>query len=89
MTKRLHVLVHMGTKETYGAQYIRMVGKLLYLTNLEQNNSYMVNVVSRFMSNSQEAHLDILKHIFKYLEGIMQTMGFNATKETTMWLKVI
>jgi hypothetical protein len=89
MTKRLHVLVHMGTKETYGTQYIRMVGKLLYLTNLKQNISYMVNVSSRFMSNPQEAHLDIVKHIFKYLKGVLQTMGFNTTKEMTMWSKTI
>jgi hypothetical protein len=79
----------MGKKETYATQYIRMVGKLLYLTNLKQNISYMVNVASRFMSNLREAHLDIVKHIFKYLKGVMQTMGFNATKETTMWLKNI
>ncbi len=89
MPKRFYVLIHMGTKETYGTQYIKMVGKLLYLTNLKQNINYMVNVSSRFMSSLQETHLDIVKHIFKYLKGVLQTMGFNTIKEMIMQSKNI
>jgi hypothetical protein len=41
----------------------------------------MINVASRFISNPQEAHLDIVKHIFKYLKGVLQTMGFNVVEK--------
>ncbi len=70
------MLIHMGTKETYGTQYIKMVGKLLYLTNLKQNINYMVNVSSRFMSNPQETHLDIVLNISRefYKPWVLNTI---------------
>lgn len=43
-------------------------GQVVIFDKLETNISYMVNVVSRFMSDPQEAHLDIVKHLFKYLK---------------------
>jgi len=48
-----------------------MGGNLIYLTNSRLDISYAVGVPSRFMSTSQEAHLKIVKHIFKYLKGTM------------------
>jgi transposase InsO family protein len=47
--------------------YRMLVGKLLFLTKTRPDITYAVNVVSRFMQNPQEAHLQAAKHILRYL----------------------
>ena len=43
--------------------YRMLVGKLLFLTKTRPDLTYAVSVVSRFMQNPQDAHLQAAKHI--------------------------
>ena len=43
--------------------YRMLVGKLLFLTKTHPDLTYAVSVVSRFMQNPQDAHLQAAKHI--------------------------
>jgi hypothetical protein len=62
-----------------------MAGNLRYLTNSRLDISYAVGVASRFMSTSQEAHLKIVKHIFKYLKGtIVQGVYYRKGDENVI-----
>ena len=47
--------------------YRMLVGKLLFLTKTRPDLAYVVSVVSRFMQNPQETHLQAAKHILRYL----------------------
>jgi hypothetical protein len=47
--------------------YRMLVGKLLFLTKTCPDITHAVSVVSRFMQNPQEAHLQAAKHILRYL----------------------
>lgn len=51
--------------------YCQLVGKLIYLTNTRPNLSFAVGLVSRFMSQPQQAHWDAAIHILKYISGTM------------------
>ena len=47
--------------------YRMLVGKLLFLTKTRPDLTYAVSLVSRFMHNPQEAHLQAAKHILRYV----------------------
>lgn len=47
--------------------YRMLVGKLLFLTKTRPDITHAVSVVSRFMQNPQEAHLQVAKHILRYI----------------------
>ena len=47
--------------------YRMLVGKLLFLTKTRPDITHAVSVVSRFMHNPQEAHLQAAKHILRYV----------------------
>ena len=47
--------------------YRMLVGKLLFLTKTRPDLTHAVSVVSRFMQNPQEAHLQAAKHILRYI----------------------
>ena len=47
--------------------YRMLVGKLLFLTKTRPDLIHAVSVVSRFMQNPQEAHLQAAKHILRYV----------------------
>ena len=47
--------------------YRMLVGKLLFLTKTRPDLTHAVSVVSRFMQNPQEAHLQAAKHILRYV----------------------
>lgn len=51
--------------------YCRMVGKLIYLTNTLPNLSFAIGLVSRFMQDPREDHLQATKHIFWYIKGTL------------------
>lgn len=53
MTKGLHLVANMKTKEVDATKYYKMVGKLIYLTNSRLDISFVVGVVSRFMAKPQ------------------------------------
>lgn len=49
--------------------YQKMVGKLIFLTDTRPDTSFAVSTVSRFMCKPQEPHLQIVKHVYRYLGG--------------------
>eukprot|EP00253_Pinus_taeda_P033116 PITA_33116 len=49
--------------------YRSMIGSLLYLTGTRPDIMHAVGIVGRFQANPKEAHLQVVKRIFKYLQG--------------------
>ena len=47
--------------------YRMLVGKLLFLTKTRPDISHAVSVVSRFMQEPHESHLQVAKHILRYV----------------------
>ncbi|XP_050915685.1 uncharacterized mitochondrial protein AtMg00810-like [Lathyrus oleraceus] len=49
--------------------YQRLVGRLIYLSITRSNISYVVSMVSQFMHNPKEIHLQVVHRILQYLKG--------------------
>jgi hypothetical protein len=49
--------------------YRSMVGKLVFLTNTRPDIAFSVNLVSRYMDKPEEAHLQAVKSILRYIKG--------------------
>eukprot|EP00253_Pinus_taeda_P034504 PITA_34504 len=49
--------------------YRSMIGSLLYLTGTRPDIRHAVGIVGRFQANPKETHLQVVKRIFKYLQG--------------------
>ena len=60
--------------------YRQLVGSLIYLTLSRPYISYPVGVVSRYMSNPKEPHLDAVMHILRYVKG---TINFGILYKET------
>ena len=56
-----------GTPPIDATLYRMLVGKLLFLTKTRPDITHAVSVVSRFMQNPQESHLQAAKHILRYI----------------------
>ena len=50
-------------------QYQRLVGKLIYLAHRRPDIAYVVGIVSQFMHNPQEEHMEAAMRIVRYLKG--------------------
>jgi hypothetical protein len=50
-------------------RYQRLVGKLIYLSHTRPDIAYAVSVVSQFMHNPSEDHIDAVIRILRYLKG--------------------
>jgi hypothetical protein len=50
-------------------RYQRLVGKLIYLSHTCPDIAYAVSVVSQFMHNPSEDHMDAVVRILRYLKG--------------------
>jgi hypothetical protein len=50
-------------------RYQRLVGKLIYLSHTRPDIAYAVSVVSQFMHNPSEDHMDAVIRILRYLKG--------------------
>ncbi|XP_016199060.1 uncharacterized protein LOC107640025 [Arachis ipaensis] len=50
-------------------QYQRLVGKLIYLSHTRPDIAYAVGVVSQFMHQPQENHMEAVMRIVRYLKG--------------------
>jgi hypothetical protein len=66
--------------------YQQMVGKLIFLTNTRYDIAFSVNLVARYMQAPQQAHLQAIQSIIRYIKGTTQTGLFysrNATLQLT------
>ena len=60
--------------------YRQLVGSLIYLTLTRPDISYVVGVVSRYMSNPKKPHLDAVRRILRYVKG---TINFGIQYKKT------
>ena len=51
-------------------RYQRLVGKLIYLSHTHPDIAYAVSVVSQFMHNLSEDHMDAVIRILRYLKSL-------------------
>ena len=57
---------HSGGKEVDSQ---RLVGKLIYLSHTRPNIAFSISLVSHFMHNLKEDHLQAVFRILRYLKG--------------------
>jgi len=50
-------------------QYQRLVGKLIYLAHTRPDIAYAVSVVSQFMHNLKDSHLQVVYRLLRYLKS--------------------
>src|SRR6202140_2807508 len=62
-----------------------MIGSLLYLTGTRPDIMHAMGIVGRFQANPKEAHLQVVKRIFKYLQGT-QNYGLWYPRDTNLTL---
>ncbi len=65
--------------------YRHIVASLIYMTITRPDLSYVVGVVNQFMQTPQKPHLDVVKHILRYIKHILQCRIFYEAKS---WLQV-
>ncbi|XP_057452007.1 secreted RxLR effector protein 161-like [Lotus japonicus] len=58
-----------GGMEVDATHYKQMVGSLMYLTATRPDLMFSVCLVSRFMENPTELHLQVVKRIMRYVKG--------------------
>ena len=49
--------------------YQRLLGRLIYLSHIKLNIAYVVSVISQFMHNPKEVHLEATNQVLQYLKG--------------------
>jgi hypothetical protein len=64
----LQLMSDMNSEPADLHHYCKLVGKLIFLTTTRPDLSYAVSTVSRYMSAPQQAHLEVVKHILRYLK---------------------
>ncbi|GAA0177186.1 hypothetical protein LIER_29668 [Lithospermum erythrorhizon] len=62
-----------GGKEVDIINYRSMIGSLLYLTASKSNIANSFGVCARYQSAPNESHLNLVKRIIKYVQGLCVT----------------
>ncbi len=60
--------------------YRCIVGSLIYMTTIRPDLSYVVGVVSQFMQTPRKPHLDLVRHILRYIKHTLQCGIFYEAK---------
>ncbi len=60
--------------------YRRIVGSLIYMTITTPYLNYAVGVVSQFMQTPRNPHLDVVRHILRYIKHTLQCGIFYEAK---------
>ena len=50
-------------------RFQKLVGKLIYLSHTRPDITYVVSIVSQFMHNPSEDHMDAIIRILRYLKS--------------------
>jgi hypothetical protein len=68
MPPGLLLITDMDSPPTDPHHYSQIVGKLIFLTTTRPDIAYAVSSVSRYLSSPQQAHLNAVYHILRYLK---------------------
>ncbi len=60
--------------------YRCIVGSLIYMTITRPDLNYAVGVASQFMQTPQKPHLDVVRHILRYIKHTVQCEIFYEAK---------
>jgi hypothetical protein len=60
--------------------YKRIVGNLIYMTITRPYLNYAVRVVSQFMQTPRKPHLDVVRHILRYIKHTLHCGIFYEAK---------
>ena len=66
--------------------YQRLVGRLIYLAHTRPNIAYSVSVISQFMHDPREPHLQVAYRVLHYLKGNLGK-GILFKKNNTLTLE--
>jgi Reverse transcriptase (RNA-dependent DNA polymerase)/Integrase core domain len=58
-----------SSKSVNKERYQRLVGKLIYLSHTRPDIAYAVSIISQFMHNPAEEHMEAVMRIIRYLKG--------------------
>ena len=67
--KNVKLDVNRSNKSVNKERYQRLVGKLIYLSHTRPDIAYAVSIVSQFMHNPAEEHMEAVMRIIRYLKG--------------------
>jgi len=65
--------------------YQKLIGKLIYLSHTIPDIAYAISMVSLFMHNPKEQHMDAVMRVLKYLKKRLQEKEFNLKRMGT-WI---
>jgi hypothetical protein len=73
MPKGTVLLTDMLSPYVGSTYYCKLVGKLIFLTITKADIAYAINRVSSYMAQPQQAHLNVVLHILRYIRGTLDT----------------
>ena len=71
MASNLKLLSYASLETVDAMMYRKMIGSLMYLTNMRPDIFFAMNTLSQFMTDLRHAHL-VAKHAMRYLKCIIE-----------------
>jgi hypothetical protein len=71
MEKNLNLLVDTSLELIDATLYRKIIGSLMYLTNIRPDICFVVNTLSQFLVELGRVHLVAAKHVMRYLKGTL------------------
>jgi hypothetical protein len=86
MKSNLKLSTSNGDLHADPASYRRLVGRLLYFTITRPNISYSVQILSQFIANTRQPHMDAATRVLRYLKS-SPGQGFFYSSSSVSHLK--
>lgn len=87
MDSNVKLLKSSTEKRVDKSQYQRLVGKLIYLAHTRPDISFSVSMVSHFMNDPSEIHMEAVMRILRYLKST-PGMGLMFKKQSSREIQV-
>ena len=85
LDRNLKLDVDFGIAECKLTQYRQLIDNLIYLTVTQLDLSYSVDLLSQFIQNPQNLHLNCIKRILRY---VSTTMDYNIMYKSNMVIQL-